>query len=173
MKSEPKRRSMKQLVYRHEFIEPMAAPAIKDAEFAILSASSAIVGLWHPLFRCLGFPGLIKAGLKLATKKRRLYCVLASGCVAHYGWVSFSFCRYYQVNAGDVVIGPIMTDDRFRGRGYATLALMRVMNALMAEGCRVFWIDTSEDNIPCRKVIEKCGFGSPVESYERPENALR
>ncbi len=145
---------MKQLVYRRECFRPMDVSEVLGSEFRLFSSP-------------LGSLGVVKAGLKLATGKRRFYCVLVQGSVAHYGWVSFSFCRFYRVQTGDVVIGPIMTDARFRGRGYATLALMRVMNALITEGSRVFWIDTSEDNIPCQKVINKCGFGKPVECFEK------
>jgi len=163
---------MKQLVYRHELFRPMDITQAPGVEFEFLSSPLDLIKLGVPLLRCLGLSGLIKTGLKLATGKRRLYCVLTQSCVAHYGWVSFSFCRYYKVQAGDVVIGPIMTEERYRGRGYATVALMRVLNALLAKGYSVFWIDTSEDNIPCQKVIEKCRFGKPVASFERPENGL-
>ena len=163
---------MKQLVYRHEYGQSFHVPESSGAEFRLLSSSLHAIRLLVPLVRCLGPLGLLKTGLKLVTKRRRFYCVLAEGCVAHYGWVSFSFCRYYQVNPGDVVIGPILTEDRYRGRGYATFALISVVNALVAEGCRVFWIDTSEDNLACQKVIEKSGFGEPVERFERPERGL-
>ncbi|MEI6702260.1 MAG: GNAT family N-acetyltransferase [Deltaproteobacteria bacterium] len=158
---------MKQLVYRHEFEKAFQVPKRLDVDFEFLSSPLDAIRLWRPLMDCLGFLGLIKTGLKLATKKRRLYCIMSKGCIAHYGWVSFSFCRYYTVQPGDVVIGPILTDDRFRGMGFATVALMQTINQLILERCRVLWIDTAEDNISCQKVIEKCGFGQSVLSFEK------
>jgi len=158
---------MKQFVYRQKYNQPFNIPDASGIEFKLLTSPLDASWLFLPLIRCLGFSGLIKVGLKLVSSKRRLYCILADSCVAHYGWASFSFCRYYKVQVGDVVIGPILTVDRFCGRGYATVALMGVINTLMMQGYSVFWIDTSEDNISCRKVIEKCGFGKPVDSFER------
>lgn len=163
---------MKQLVYCRRSEERFPVQPLAGAVFVLLSCPAGALRHILPLARCFGLLGFIKVMLKLATRGRRLYCVVAEGRVAHYGWVSFSFCRYYRVSPGDVVIGPILTDDRFRGRGYATQALMRCINALVASGSRVFWIDTAEDNLPCRKVIEKCGFGDPVDSYERPADGL-
>jgi hypothetical protein len=159
---------MKQLVYRQKFNEALAVQDLAGVTFRHLSSPLDAFRLGWPLFRCLGLPGLLKAGVKLATGTRQLYCIVAEGRVAHYGWLSFSFCRYYTIKAGDIVVGPILTDERARGRGYATLALKHAINHLMAQDNHVFWIDTSEDNTSCRKVIEKCGFGGPVQSFERP-----
>ena len=158
---------MRQLVYRHEFHEAFHVLDSSGAEFQLLGSPRDAFRFSRSLVSCFGLPGFLKVALKQASSRRRLYCIFADGAVAHYGWVSFSFCRFYKVQAGDVVIGPIWTDDRFRGRGYATLALMRTINELMQKGSHVFWIDTSEDNVACQKVIEKCGFGQKVSVFEK------
>lgn len=163
---------MKQLVYKCERSQPFDAPDLHGAEFRFLTSPWSVLPLLGALRRCLGSMGLVKALLKLATPSRRFYCILADGAIAHYAWASVSFCHYYRVAQGDWVIGPIMTGGRARGRGYATAALKLALNRLMADGGRVFWIDTAEDNVPCRKVIEKCGFGAPVSNYERPAEGL-
>jgi len=171
-KERPESHLMKQWIYRHEFMQPIHFCESPGGEFKLLSSPWDALSLWRPLFRCLGLPGAIKAGLKLATRKRKFYCVIAEGGVAHYGWLSFSFCRYYSVGNGDVVIGPINTSQRAQGCGYATFALKRAINELIARSFRVFWIDTADTNVPCQKVIQKCGFGKPVASFDRPVSGL-
>ena len=163
---------MKQLVYRQERDNLFETTHEDLRAFRYLNSMLDIFPVLRQLQQQFGLCGVIKAGLKLATRKRKFYCVIDEGGVAHYGWVSISFCRHYSVGKDDVVIGPIMTNERARGRGLATFAIKHVTNALIALGYRVFWIDTSEDNIACKKVIQKCGFGNPVVSYERPEDGL-
>lgn len=158
---------MQQFVYSHRFSEPLSVSQATGAEFRLLSSPWEAFRIWKPMVLCFGWYGFVKAAVKLLTGKRWFYCMIAEGEVAHYGWVSLSFCRYYHVQAGDVVVGPIWTDDRFRGRGYATRALKLVVNGMIQAGHRVVWIDTTEDNEACQKVIEKCGFGRHVSSYER------
>ncbi len=164
--------AMEQWIYRQERKELFVMPELRGAEFELLVGPLDALKVWRPLVRCLGILELVKTVLKLATGRRRFYCIYAEGRVVHRGWVSFSFCRYYQVKSRDVVIGPIHTDETAQGHGYATQAMKRMMNALLAEGYRTYWIDTSEDNIPCQKVIAKCGFGAPVTTFDRPVDGL-
>ena len=157
---------MQQFIYRHEYYEALPVTDSPGVEFKLLVSPVEAIRLWRQLAGCFGLVGFVKAALKLTSRNRRLYCIIAEGAVAHYGWVSFSFCRYYTVQAGDVVVGPIWTSGRFRGRGYASLALMKAVNELVLAGHHVFWIDTSADNMACQKVIEKCGFGKQVSRCE-------
>ena len=163
---------MKQLVYRQERSEFFDVKDSTRVNFRYLKSSLDLFPLIVPLCRLFGLLGLIETGFKLVTRRRQFYCILMEGHVAHYGWVSISFCRYYKVELGDVVVGPIQTDERVRGCGYAALALKSVINELMVRGNRVFWIDTSEINLPSQRVIEKCGFGKPVSRFERPRDGL-
>ena len=41
---------------------------------------------------------------------------------------------------------------------------------MVARGYTVFYIDTSDDNIPAQKAIAKAGFGEPIATYiETPD----
>lgn len=109
--------------------------------------------------------------LKVLSKRRVFYFISVQSRIIHHGWVSFGFCRYYCVEVGDSVIGPIWTHPEERGRGLATQGLKSIMDTLWEKGRYVFYIDTSEDNVACLKSIEHCGFGEVFDCYERGSTA--
>lgn len=164
--------NVKQLVYRMERSEPFDLPKKGDVEFRVLTSIFHALPIVGILSRQLGFLSVIWIGLKLLSRKRMFFCLVHDKFIAHYGWVSVSFCRHYSVGEGDVVVGPIRTADRARGHGFATFALKCVVNRLVTDGYRVFWIDTSEDNTACQCVIRNCGFGDPVRVFDRPKEGL-
>ena len=87
--------------------------------------------------------------------------------IIHFGWVMTGYCRYYKIGRRDVVIGPIETLEKERGKGVATFALKNAINNLFHPGQRVVYIDTSDNNFGAQKVFQNCGFGDPVDSYLR------
>jgi RimJ/RimL family protein N-acetyltransferase len=101
------------------------------------------------------------------TKKRFFYGVQYQNEIVHCGWVNIGFCRYYLVEKNAIVIGPIWTSEKVRGKGLATWALQEAMDTMIRNGFSIFYIDTERDNLPCQKVIEKSGFGLPVAVYLR------
>ena len=102
------------------------------------------------------------------TPRRALYALCEGNVIVHYGWVSFGFCAYYDVKENEAVIGPIWTCPSKRGEGIATVSLRTAMNELSRKkNVQAVYIDTSEDNAPCLKAIEKCGFGPACITYER------
>jgi len=157
---------MTQLVFKRMVTCPFDIAERQDTHFMFISAPLAIVPFLGAIRRILGTVETVKAVLKLASRKRKFYCTLESGRIIHYGWMSISFCRYYRVEQRDVVIGPIWTEERARSRGIGAYALQKAVNEMVKRGYRVFYIDTSEDNISCLKVIEKCGFGLSVFSFQ-------
>ena len=158
---------VRQFVYRQTPDVPIRD--LRDCEgvvFHLAAGPLSVPKLLRPLLSRFGFAELVKITLKLATRKRQLYLFIGDGKVAHFGWLNIGFCGYYKVEEGDVTIGPIWSDKSMRGRGLATEGLKRAVNAMFERGHRVFYIDTSEDNIPAQRAIAKAGFGDPVDYYE-------
>jgi hypothetical protein len=160
---------MKQLIYRQERNAPFEALAAVEFQFCRMSRLSEMLRMFNPLRKAMGMGSALKSLIKVGTPARQLYCVICDRKVVHFGWLSLSFCKYYQVDPRSVVIGPVTTMQGQRRLGAGTFGVKSVVNAMMAEGYRVFYIDASEDNVASRRLIAKCGFGSPVDSYERTE----
>ena len=156
-----------QLIYRQERSGPFNQTPIEGHRFRLVGFPTGLVPILGSVVRAFGWVDTAKAVLKLLTRKRRLYLFAAEGRLSHYGWVSVGFCNHYDVEPGDVVLGPIWTNERDRGLGLATEALKRVMNAMMAEGHSVFFIDTGDDNVPCQRAIEKASFPPASGAYMR------
>jgi RimJ/RimL family protein N-acetyltransferase len=150
------------LVFRQKRTERFALASRSDIEFEMISSPLEVWLHRTPLADRAGRLGAVKTALKTATGSRLFYWVSLEGKIVATGWCTVSHCRQYRIEPGEVVIGPIWTSDKLRGRGIATYALKRAMNGLMNRGHRVFYIDTTQDNDSCQRVIEKCGFGPPV-----------
>lgn len=160
--------SKNQYVYRLEVTEANQ-PA---REFFLFTSPWSLLRWVGALIRVLGVIGLAKVAIKLMTPSRCFFVVVCEQAVAHYGWVTKGRCRYYPVEPEAVVIGPVETVPGFRGKGLATVGLTAVVAAMARKGCRIMYIDTADTNVPMQRVIEKCGFGRPVSTYERPEEGL-
>ena len=158
---------MKQLVFKKTLVEPLPVASRGDAGFVLATNPFALCGHMGALSRCVGALGMLKTLVKLVSRKRSFFLVVSEGKVLHHGWVSVGFCRYYPVGERDCVIGPLWSDKAIRGQGIGTWALGSAMNGLLGEGFSSFWIDTSEDNIPCLRVIDHCEYGPPAMDYER------
>ena len=156
-----------QLVYRQERTEPTVIPERSDCSFLMLVRPTDIAALAPAIQARLGWAGLARAGAKLATRGRLYYCLISGRRVVSDGWLAVSFCRYYRVEPGDVVIGPVWTDPAWRGRGLATYGLARAMDTMRQRGHSVFFIDTSNDNEAMQRAIARCGFGAPLAVYIR------
>jgi len=152
-------------VFRQQRGDPFRAEPSQDVRFVFCAGPLALIPVLLPVARGLGLAAALEAVAKLLTGKRKFYCVTQGGRLAHFGWCNVSFCRCYPVRDGDVAIGPIRTMTGFEGRGLATLALQGAMDAMMARGHSVFFIDTATTNHPCLRVIEKSEFGPPVAAY--------
>lgn len=156
-----------QLVYRQERTRPFPVGKRPDAQFVFLTGPRALLKYLSVLRPLLGWPGVLKALVKLTTGRRSLYVMLKDGRAASTGWCTVGHCRYYLVESEAVVIGPIWSAEEFRGQGLAPYALQRALNVLMARGHHTFYIDTFKTNTASQRVIEKCGFGAPVAVYAR------
>lgn len=148
-----------QLVFRRSLAKSLSSESHARLNFVFAGSALALFRIRHDLLDCLGVLGALKAILKVATHRRCFYAVQEAGVLVHYGWLSVSFCRYYAVNRGDVVVGPIWTKPSVRSRGIGAFALCNAMNVMYRHGHSVFFIDTTSDNYSCLRVIEKCGFG--------------
>ncbi len=156
-----------QLVYRLELTAPLPAGPLPEGEFRLLDGPGGLWSCRGALLRRWGAPAFAKALAKAASGRRLVYLVLVEGAATATGWCSLGFCRHYKVEPEAVVVGPIWTDPDLRGRGLATGALMAAMEELRRRGRTLFYIDTSGENLPSQRVIEKCGFGPPLALYVR------
>lgn len=155
-----------QLVFRREVPQTQAVREVTGVQFCFIDSIGACLANLALIQIALGPTGLIKAVLKVA-RGRVFYFAHEQGRVLHTGWVTFSFCRFYRVEKGGAVIGPIWSAEAARGRGVAVYATQMAMNVLYGKGVQVCFIDTSNGNAPCLKVIEHCGFGHPVGAFIR------
>ncbi len=158
----------KQLIYRTQRNTPFPL-LTNDMDFHFLQCTRDVFTDWR-LLPIKGFGEKIKLALKIFSGRRFFYYVTQKEQLLHTAWISLGFCRHYSVANNEIVIGPIWTTPEGRNKGVATFALKQAMNKLIYQGKFIFYIDTSEDNIPCQKVISNCHFGVPVNHYERKEN---
>jgi len=154
-----------QLVFRLKRTE---TPAVPDTPgFRACFTVGHALPLLVPLFRRLGPGGLVKDLVKLATRGRHYFCIVENGRIVSDAYVVVGRCRHYDVEPDAAVIGPVWTADEARGKGLATRLLQQTMAALQGHGCSTFYIDTSDKNAAMLAVIEKCGFGQPVQRIEK------
>jgi GNAT superfamily N-acetyltransferase len=156
-----------QLVYRQRRSSPFVVQDIPEFTYHYADRPAALLSILGPVRGSFGTAGLPKMFAKLLSGRRAFYCVTHHDRIASFGWAMKSWCRYYWVGQGEVVIGPTITDPEFRGRGLATYALKKAVNSLMENGHSVFYIDTSNDNAAAQRMIAKCDFGTPVAVYLR------
>jgi GNAT superfamily N-acetyltransferase len=157
---------LKQLVYRGEFRSQLPLRELRLGTFRYWSTPLHALPLWRGLLRRFGPLKAAKTLLKLLTPSRDLVCVSDAGEIVAHSFITLSFCRYYPVERGAVVVGNVWTDPGHRGKGLAEAMLGRAINHLVTRGHHVFYIDTREDNAPMRTVIERFGFGAPVRAIE-------
>jgi GNAT superfamily N-acetyltransferase len=156
-----------QLVYRMERTQPYAVAFPQGYAFVpLLSVGDALVS-FALLKNAYGLAGAAKAVLKLATARRFAYLVHKDGAVVSTGWCMLGQSKFYDTEASALTIGPIETSESVRGLGLATLAIQAAINAHIVRGCRVFYIDTHQNNLPAQRVFAKCGWGTPVGAYLR------
>jgi RimJ/RimL family protein N-acetyltransferase len=156
-----------QFIYRQERDAKFEATNFKSAYLLFFDNPFSALRISRLLMRALGLKHFLKLIVKLFTPTRMFYCVISQNKVASYGYVAVSRCKHYKIEKGAVVIGPVMTEEEFRGRGIATFALQSIMNELIFKGFRIFYIDTAETNFQMQRVIFKCGFGEPIERVSR------
>lgn len=168
----PLNQARHQMVYRMVVNGFWAVARRKDTEFVLFKNPLVFLLYASPLLKLAGFLGYARSLVKLVTRNRFFYCVFLKDEVVATGWCSTSFCRHYPVEEGAVVVGPIWTSPEVRRRGLATFALKNAINYHHMCGHRVFYIDTSTENLASQKVIEKCGFGRPVKYLVREGSTL-
>jgi len=116
---------------------------------------------------------LLKLLIKLMTKRNALYIVIFNNKITSDGLLSFGQCNHYQVQKEDCIIGPVYTDTSYRGKGFATFGLISCVNYLRKnQAYSKIYIDTREDNIAMKKVIQKSGFGEASSFYNRTSMPL-
>lgn len=158
-----------QWVFRQERTEPYVIPLLSRGRFQYCRRPTDACRIVLSLFRLFGAGGTIKMLVKLATPRREFFCITLDGRIANYGEVMMSRCRYYPVEHGAAVIGPVWTGPDHRRQGLATAAVQMALNELMRRGISVHYIDTATTNTSMRHVIDKCGFGEAVQTFEKAQ----
>jgi hypothetical protein len=155
-----------QLIFRQVRTSQSAMHAPEGTQFVLVDSMSTWVKASASLRQALGLKGWMLSAAKIQ-RGRIVYFTRSADVVLHYGWITTSWCRHYRVQPRDVVIGPIWSAERSRGNGVGAYSTTMAMNAMIRRGHSVFFIDTANMNKPCLRMIENCGFGSPVASYLR------
>lgn len=158
-----------QLVYRLRVYTPFYKIKPFAPDFVYCQSIRDAFPVLPSLLRCFSFTKLCKLLMKLSTPRREFYLTIKNHEVVHHGWVMIGRCRYYRVEPNSAVIGPIWTAPSARNLGIGTQSLQQAIDTLISRGVFLFYIDTSDDNLPCQKLIAKCGFGPPVAVYIRGE----
>lgn len=114
---------------------------------------------------------LLKLLIKLITQRNALYVVIYDNKITSDGLLSFGQCNHYPVNKHDCIIGPVYTDNSYRGKGFGTYGLIMCIHHIRAlNSYEEVYIDTREDNLAMTKVIQKAGFGDSTSNYQRIAN---
>ena len=154
-----------QFVYRQVAKNTAKVDLDRDIEYVFVNSTGQAARQFGAIASYCGKPGALKAAAKLAAKHRSFYMLKHAGKVVSAGWCTVGRCKYYKVESDAVVIGPIWTDPKMRGKGLATRALQLVLQEHIGLGRTLFYIDTEKTNLPAQRVFEKCGFGAPVALY--------
>ena len=155
-----------QLVFRQKRSEPFCAKAIKGITFHFLDDVAKGMSAWRRIRTLQNTTSALKTIAKIS-RGRIFYFITENEKIIHTGWITPSWCRHYNVESGDIVIGPIWSSESTRGRGIGAWATKMAINKMLETGSKIFFIDTSSNNIPCLKLIERCDFGAPIASYIR------
>ena len=157
-----------QLVYRQQRSLPFALSSLPhDTSFFYCKGSIDALRFFRLIIKCFGLISAIKVLLKLLTPSREFYAILQNNRIVHHAWVTLSHCRYYRIESPSAVIGPIWSHPSIRNQGLGTFALRKTINLLLARNLHIYYIDTSDDNLACQRLIHKCEFGSPVGIFLR------
>ena len=160
-------RAVQQLIFRREFDETLYCEPHRSQKFFLVDRLSAYISVLPSILRTCGAAEAFKGFVRIVSGRRFLYGVLENGKIVHYGWVTRGVCRHYEIEESAFVIGPIWSAAARRGRGTATFATRAAINVILNRGGGIVYIDTSESNLPCLRVIEKCQFGPAIGSYDR------
>ncbi|WP_286234346.1 GNAT family N-acetyltransferase [Thalassotalea sediminis] len=165
---------MKQFIYKKQCIKnntTIEQLQIRNdgAKFLIVDSLIAVVKSFKPLVARYGLSSeLLKLTIKIMMKRNLLYIVIYDNVVVSDGLVSFGQCNHYKIDANDCVIGPVNTNPSYQKKGFATFGLSSSINYLSIQGnLEHIFIDTREDNFAMQKVIERCGFGKVIDTYNR------
>jgi hypothetical protein len=161
--------TVRHLVYRQERTTAFEVEERNDARFCFCGTAMKLILLRAAVIKRMGCIGALKMLAKLATPSRSYYCLVGDGRIVGDGHIARSFCRFYPVDPGSAVIGPVWTHLELRGKGLAVFGMKNAMNALIQRGCRVFYVDRSEQNLSMQHVIAKCGFGESIRVFERDD----
>ncbi len=156
-----------QLVYRMVRTQPFPVQLPEDCQFIFLGNMANAMSNFSLLKNAYGIVGAAKACAKLFTPQRFAYLIHKHGEVLSTGWCMLGQSKFYDTEKAALTIGPIETSESMRGNGLATLAIQAAINASIARGISIFYIDTNQKNFAAQRVFAKCGWGQPVGAYLR------
>ncbi len=154
-----------QMVYRLESKDPSETQLDPESNFTLLTSPIHVARNFRTVASYCGTAGAIKAAAKLLSGRRSLYLITRYNRVETAGWCYTGQCKHYKIEPNAVVVGPIWTSPKSRGKGFASKALQLALNEYKRKGQYLFYIDTEKKNHAAQRVFEKCGFGPPVALY--------
>lgn len=148
------------LLYRTHRTQPFEVEAGEPV--LVIEGPRALYRQRAALARWSTPPERIKLAVKIAVGRSVFFAIGQPGGLATTGVLALGYCSYYPVEPEAVVITSLETDPARRGEGLATRAIKGAMNAMIARGRTLFYIDTQKGNIAMQRSIEKLGFGPPL-----------
>lgn len=156
---------MKQFIY---CVRQQAWSAAEVEPVLVVTSFGQLVRWCPSLLRVLGTKEFCKFTIKLLRGDKAIYFYQQAGQIQSYGIITFGYCKLYQVDNTDAVIGPVNTLASFQGKGLATKTLKAAVHWLFTERqCQAVYIDTSELNHPMQQVIRKSGFPEAIGYFTR------
>jgi GNAT superfamily N-acetyltransferase len=148
-------------VYRHvpENLV-VGVPRVRAAEPIFISRPMDVIAHAVLLQHLLGTSGVVKAFVKVMTRRRYLCGFVSGDRIVSHVWAT-ALGRHYPIERDACVLGPLRTETDMQRKGLATALLQNAIAYLRQRGYRVFYIDAAKTNIASQKTIAKAGFGPP------------
>jgi len=160
---------MKHIVYRCDIRDraDTVVPSTEPWLPVVIESPLDALGQSGSLLRMTGVVPALRLMLRLCRHGRLFYYAADQGNWIHWGGITQGWCRYYRVGERAAVFGPVETAMAFRGRGVAPAVMRGAMRVLAGRGVHVFYVDTSELNLPMQHAASKAGFRDTGLRFDR------
>ncbi|HEX4049405.1 MAG TPA: GNAT family N-acetyltransferase [Steroidobacteraceae bacterium] len=139
-----------------------------DNSFFLVTSLSDALRYLRILINDRGLIGAAKLVAKITLGRCHYFGLADGNSPISTGIAALGYCSFYEVPTDAVVIGEIVTNEQCRGRGFATKAIMLLINAQMNRGRALFFIDTQGGNAPMIRAIQKLGFHPQYGNHGKP-----
>lgn len=134
---------------------------VGGAEPIFVGGAKDIIAHVVLLHRLFGIIGVLKALIKVMTRRRFLCGFVSGDRIVSHVWAT-AVGRHYPIERDACVLRPLRTQPDMQRKGLGAAVLQNAIAFLRRRGYRVFYIDTAMTNIASQKTIARAGFGPPL-----------